>query len=54
MCMKCGDEHKTNECRSEKNKCVDCEMANKKFNPNINIEHHVYEKNCIVYNAIVL
>lgn len=46
ICAKCAGVHKTADCKSADNKCVNCCDANRKFRLNLSVDHPVWDKNC--------
>lgn len=48
-CQKCGEEHETSKCKSDFEKCVNCEYAVKTYNVRYDVNHATYDRNCNVY-----
>lgn len=49
-CKKCAGDHDLKECESNVIKCVNCKIANEKFNLNFNENHRVTSGRCAVFN----
>lgn len=47
-CGRCSGSHKTAECTSQAEKCINCVLANKKFNMKLDVNHHVSSSECKV------
>lgn len=48
-CSRCAGAHKHSECKSKLSCCVNCKLANEKFNLNLKTNHHAWDKNCPVF-----
>lgn len=48
-CIKCGDEHKMKDCKSEINKCVNCSIVNNKWKLKLDTNHQANSNLCSVY-----
>lgn len=49
-CKKCAGDHDLKECKSNGVQCVNCKVANEKFNLNLNVNHGVSSMKCTVFN----
>lgn len=52
-CGKCSGEHKTEECKSDLMKCVNCQDVINKSNIQIDLNHTVFDAKCKCYMKIV-
>lgn len=52
-CSRCAGDHKYNECKERKEKCINCMMMNEKLKMNLKINHNAWAKECIVYKRKV-
>ena len=52
-CVMCAEEHKSEVCRSESKKCINCVRANQKLNLNLDIQHAAIDRKCECYLRIV-
>jgi len=48
-CSKCAGPHKGSECKDKDVKCINCIMANKKLNLELDTNHDAWSKECKVY-----
>lgn len=48
FCSKCAGNHKHTVCRSKKQCCVNCKMANERLNLRLDTNHHAWSRNCDV------
>lgn len=46
-CSRCAGDHKSTQCRSKRECCINCSTANKKFNLKLDVNHHAYSTKCI-------
>lgn len=47
-CLRCGGEHEIKECSAERNECINCKVATKKFGSNIDCNHPAWSRVCTV------
>lgn len=38
VCLKCSEEHKIENCKSQLNKCINCVMSNQKFGMSLKVD----------------
>lgn len=48
-CKKCAGSHDFSQCTSDREICVNCKVANEKFNLRLNVNHAVTSEKCSVY-----
>jgi hypothetical protein len=47
-CLRCGGEHEIKECSSDRNECINCKVATKKFGLTIDCNHPAWSGMCTV------
>lgn len=52
-CFKCGENHKTDKCRSDIIKCINCTVITQKYKVNLNADHYAYDLNCPCYKKCI-
>lgn len=52
-CSKCAGEHKDNDCKTKKGRCVNCMYKNKTYNLKINEEHSALSKECPIFKKLL-
>jgi hypothetical protein len=48
-CTKCSGNHKFSECKNDYEKCINCLVANKNYNLNLDTDHASWSADCKVY-----
>lgn len=49
VCHICAENHKANECKSLKKKCINCMYKNRTYNLKIDYEHDALSRECPTY-----
>lgn len=48
-CGRCGENHKSSDCKSEMKKCINCSIFKEQSNLDIQDDHYAWDHNCSVY-----
>lgn len=52
-CSKCADYHKVNDCKTKKERCVNCMYKNKTYNLKINEQHSALSRECPTFKKVL-
>lgn len=53
VCFKCGGQHKSVECKSSEEKCINCMSSNQSLHTDIDVKHNALSLECPVYQRIL-
>lgn len=46
ICGNCGEDHSTNDCQTQRKKCINCQKSNQTFNTKHNVNHTTKDPEC--------
>lgn len=52
-CSKCTGDHKDNDCKTKKEKCVNCMYKNKAYNLKVNKDHSALSRECPTFKKLL-